>query len=66
MFEELSIDFITGLLLSKLHANVYNTILVIVDRYSKISLYIPAIKTWTAKNFADTFFNLVVCKYGIL
>ena len=45
MFKELSIDFIIGLLLFKLYANVYNTILVIVDRYSKISLYIPAIKT---------------------
>ena len=45
MFKELSIDFIIGLLLSKLYANIYNIILIIVDRYLKISLYILAIKT---------------------
>ena len=45
MFKELSIDFVIDLLLSKLHANIYNTIFIIVDRYSKISLYVPAIKT---------------------
>ena len=42
VFEELTLDFIIGLLLAKLDNIVYNAILVIVDRYLKASIYIPA------------------------
>ena len=45
MFKELAIDFIIGLPLLKLYVKVYNIILVIVNRYLKISLYILAKKT---------------------
>ncbi|KEQ78298.1 hypothetical protein M438DRAFT_286101, partial [Aureobasidium pullulans EXF-150] len=37
----LSIDFITDLPLSKYYNEVFNLILVIVDRYTKITKYIP-------------------------
>jgi len=42
VFEELTLDFITGLLTVKRHGYVVDAILVIVDRYSKMALYIAA------------------------
>ena len=49
-----SIDFIIGLppSLDK-YGKVYNTILVIVDRFSKLVRYIPYSKTITLKGLAD-------------
>lgn len=58
-------DFITGLPPSKRDNCVYDAILVIVDRYSKMVLYIPACKTWTAQDFTRVFTDCVVCKHGV-
>jgi hypothetical protein len=44
-WQELTIDFITDLPLSKARGCVSDTILVIVNRYSKIALYIAAEKS---------------------
>ena len=43
-WQELSIDFITDLLPSRFRGYISDTILVIVDCYSKMLLYIPAEK----------------------
>ena len=39
---------------------MYDAICVIVDRYTKMALYLPIVKTITATKFADLFFNEVV------
>lgn len=45
IFEEISLDFITSLPPSKVDKCAYDAILVIVDRLSKMTLYIPALST---------------------
>jgi len=53
--QEISMDFITDLPPSKRGASVFDAILVIVDRYTKIAAYIPTNKTVTAAELADLF-----------
>ena len=60
-FQELTMDFITGLPPAMLLNCAYDAILVIVDRYSKMVRYLPARKDWTAKDLADHFFRLICC-----
>jgi hypothetical protein len=56
-FESISMDFITDLprSIDKTTGVVYDSILVIVDRYTKISKYIPCKKTTSAEDLADLF-----------
>ena len=66
IFEEVSLDFITGLPPSKNDSDcAFDAILVIVDRFSKMALYIPALKTWNAKEFAKAYFDHIVLKFGV-
>jgi hypothetical protein len=66
IFEEVTLDFITGLPPARDSSGcVFDAILVIVDRLSKMAIYIPALKTWDAKQFAESYFNNVILKYGI-
>ena len=53
-WRELTMDFITGLPASKKRNSndVYDAILVVVDRFSKEAIYIPARKDWTAIDMA--------------
>ena len=60
-FEELTMDFITGLPPAKRDGCVYDAILVVVDRYTKMSRYIPARKDWTAKDLAEQFYRHICC-----
>jgi hypothetical protein len=64
-FQELSIDFIVNLLPSTCNGRVYDAILVIVDRFTKMSIYITYNKTCTAEDLVDLFYEEVICKYGI-
>ena len=59
-------DFITGLLPSRQGDKVYNTIYIIVDRYTKMALYLPTVKTITITELADLFFNKVVYHFRTL
>jgi hypothetical protein len=66
IFEEVTLDFITGLPPARDSSGcVFDAILVIVDRLSKMAIYIPALKTWDAKQFAESYFNNVILKHGI-
>jgi len=56
-------DFIIGLPPSKQGDKVYNTICVIVNRYTKMALYLPIVKTITITKLADLFFNKVVRRF---
>ena len=57
--------FITDLPPSRNKKLVYNVILVIVDHFSKMSLYIPAEKTWRAEDLADSFVERVISRFGV-
>ena len=59
-------DFITGLPPSiGLDDRTYDAILVIVDRYTKMSLFIPTTKDINAAQLARVFDNQVSNRFGI-
>ena len=57
--DSLSMDFITDLPPSRLRDKTYDSILVVVDRFTKYSFFIPAIKTVSAEQFADIIIDQV-------
>ncbi len=59
-------NMITGLPLSKHSDSVYDVILMIVDRYIKMTQYISISKTLIAMQLADIFFEKIVCHYKAL
>ena len=64
-FQELTMDFITGLPPSKLRGSVSNAILVFVDRFTKLALYLPTTKDIDSPGLADLFFDAVIRHYGM-
>ena len=56
-------DFIIGLRPSRRGNKVYNAIYVIVNRYTKMALYLPIVKTITATKLIDLFLNKVVRRF---
>jgi transposase InsO family protein len=64
-WQELTMDFIVGLPPSKRYGGVYDAILVVVDRYTKMSRYIPTTKDVTAVRMADLLFDEAFCRYGV-
>jgi len=65
-WEEISMDFITGLPPSVgLDDRTYDAILVIVDRYTKMSLFIPTIKDVNAAQLARVFDDQVSNRFGM-
>ena len=64
-WKELSIDFITGLPLSKLKGVVYNSILVIVDRFIKMVRYLSIRVTIDAAELAEEFHSEIIYRYGM-
>jgi hypothetical protein len=62
----LSIDFIIDLPLSTYNGAVYNAILVVVNRYTKIARYIPYNKTCIAEKLVSMFYNEIIYRYDIL
>jgi hypothetical protein len=57
-------DFITDLLPSKARGCIWDAILVIVDRYSKMALYIIVEKIWKAEDLVDAFIDRVISQFG--
>ncbi|MBW0575332.1 hypothetical protein O181_115047, partial [Austropuccinia psidii MF-1] len=57
----LSMDFITQLPLS----NNFHSLLVAMDRFSKMEIFIPAYGTITALDLAQIFISHVFSKYGL-
>jgi transposase InsO family protein len=64
-WQELTMDFITGLPLSRRNGVVYDAILVVVDRYTKMARYIPTQKTATSTDLADLFIHEIVRFFGL-
>ena len=63
-WKEITMDFITDLPPSKRRGCVYDTILVIVDRYTKMVRYLPTQKTINAVDLAELFFEEIIMRYG--
>jgi len=64
-WEEITMDFITDLPPSKWFAGVADAILVIVDRYSKMVIFVPTTKRCTSVELADILMEYVVRRYGV-
>jgi len=62
-WQELSMDFIVKLPPSK-NGEVYNSILMIVDRYTKLAKYFPVVEKITANQLAELFSEKIVSVYG--
>ena len=64
---DISIDFVTGLPTSidPRTNKAYDTILVVVDRFTKYALYIATRKTLTASVFANLFLDHVYRPFGL-
>ena len=50
-------NFIIELSFSRYENDIYNVILVVIDRYSKMTLYIFAKSTWSTEDLANVLFN---------
>ena len=66
LWQEVTMNFITELPLSKQKRCIYDAILVVVNCYTKMVRYIYTIKTITAVKLAELFFNEIVCRYEVL
>ena len=66
LWKDVALDFIIGLPLLKHNGIVYDVILVIVDRYSKMALYFPSKIETNAPSLATIMINGVFAKFGIL
>ena len=60
-WSDISLDFITGLPMTE---NGFNSILNVVDRFTKSVVFIPTVDTITSTGTADIMFDSVVCYYG--
>jgi len=63
-WSDVTMDFITELPPSKYLGQVYDSILVVVDRLTKMAHYIPALATWTAQDLAQVWIREVVRLHG--
>ena len=61
-----TMDFIIGLPPSKLMDIVFDTILMVVDRYTKFARYIPSRKDWKAKTLRDALVREMWLKCSLL
>ena len=59
-------DFIVDLPPSTLDGYVYNSILVVVDRFTKIAIYIVYNKTYTSEQLLTLFEREVIRRFSIL
>lgn len=64
-WQEMTMDFITDLPPSKWHDKVVDAILVIVDRYTKMNIYVPTTKRCTSVELASILMEHVVKHYGV-
>jgi hypothetical protein len=42
--------------------DVYDTILTITDKLSRAVIFVPGKETWNAPEWADIFFDKVICR----
>jgi hypothetical protein len=61
--QDWTMNFITDLSSSKHRDIVYDSILMIIDRYTKFSLYISSKKTWNAENLTNALIDEIFIKF---
>jgi hypothetical protein len=66
LWEEITMDFITDLPLSAGEGTAFDSILVVVDRFTKFAKYIPVNKTITAEELAIVFKRHILSDFGAL
>jgi transposase InsO family protein len=64
-WEDITLDFITDLPPSRLMGQVYDSILVVVDRFTKMAHYVPCRKEIQAEGLADALLREVVRLHGV-
>ena len=64
-WKEIFMNFITDLSLNKWKNNVYNTILMIINRYIKMIQYILTIKILIASDLINLFFKEIALRFKI-
>ena len=65
-WKEVTMDFVTDLPPSRDGSGrVFDSLFVVVDRYTKMAKYIPVLKTITAEQLADVFLEHIVSQFGI-
>ena len=65
-WQEVSLDFITQLPSSYIGTTEYNTILVVVDRYTKMARFVPTSTNLAAPEFIALFYKNIKLKYSSL
>lgn len=63
-WQEITMDFIVGLPPSRFRGRVYDSILVVMDRLTKMARYIPVTATIDAPELAEVFVNTIFKDYG--
>jgi RNase H-like domain found in reverse transcriptase/Reverse transcriptase (RNA-dependent DNA polymerase)/Integrase zinc binding domain/Chromo (CHRromatin Organisation MOdifier) domain/Integrase core domain len=63
-WKEISMDFITQLPLSRVGMEEYNAILTVVDRYTKMAIFLPVQDTIDAAEMAELLHKEVELRYG--
>ena len=63
-WSDISFDFVGGLPPTRLNGQLYDSILVIVDRYTKMALYIPTNRKLSASGLAELFNKHITLTYG--
>jgi transposase InsO family protein len=63
-WQEITMDFITGLPPSKHNGAIYDSILVVVDRYTKMVRYLHVTKTIDAPTLAEIFVQKIFKDFG--
>jgi hypothetical protein len=61
--QDWTMNFITDLSFLKHRDIVYDSILMIIDRYTKFSLYISSKKTWNAENLTNALIDEIFIKF---
>jgi transposase InsO family protein len=63
-FEEISMDFITKLPPCQHKDRIVDAVLVIVDRFTKVALFVPTSATLTAAELAQLMYEHLECRFG--
>ena len=64
LFSEITMDFITNLLPCNRQSQVFNSIFVLVDRYTKMAMYIPSMIDWEVETMANVVAKTLLWKHG--
>ena len=65
-WQDITVDFVTGLPASEVNGKKYDAIMVIVDRFTKMAHYVPIVTTLKAPELAEVYFREIRRLHGVL